>query len=163
MKKPRPTPKKKSDPEGGLTITAQVLLIPGDDKLAREELSDSNSDSTIDPKDKLFPKKEWSNRADFETTLIGIFLIYDKDGSGWLEENELKLLLVDTFRKFGIKTEVTRKEVKSLLEAVDNDRDGKISFDELVHYLPFFLNKHGVNIMSKGKRSSLGDFIGALK
>jgi hypothetical protein len=156
--------KKKAKVKAGLKKTAQNLEIPGDEgKLGKEDLSSSCSDSTIDPKDKLFPKKEMANNADFETTLISIFLMYDLDGSGFLEEDELKFLLVDTFQKFGIRREVTNHEVKSLLKEGDEDGDGKISFDELVHYLPIFLGKHGVNIMSKGKRGSLGDFIGVLK
>ncbi|XP_072240768.1 parvalbumin-7 isoform X1 [Leuresthes tenuis] len=62
-----------------------------------------------------------------------VFLVLDVDGSGFIEEEELKFVLKG-FSNDG--RDLTDDETKSFLQAADKDGDGKIGIDEfeaLVH------------------------------
>ncbi|KAF7698041.1 hypothetical protein HF521_004551 [Silurus meridionalis] len=56
-----------------------------------------------------------------------VFGIFDSDGNGFIEEDELKFFL----QMFSSGARVlTGNEIKSLLSAADDDGDGKIGIDE---------------------------------
>ncbi|XP_013890042.1 parvalbumin-7 isoform X2 [Austrofundulus limnaeus] len=62
-----------------------------------------------------------------------VFQVLDVDGSGFIEEEELKFVLKG-FSKDG--RDLTDAETKAFLQAADKDGDGKIGIDEfeaLVH------------------------------
>ncbi|XP_037553171.1 parvalbumin-7 [Nematolebias whitei] len=62
-----------------------------------------------------------------------VFQVLDVDGSGFIEEEELKFVLKG-FSKEG--RDLTDAETKAFLQAADKDGDGKIGIDEfeaLVH------------------------------
>ncbi|KAM9769142.1 parvalbumin-7 isoform 1-T1 [Menidia menidia] len=62
-----------------------------------------------------------------------VFLVLDVDGSGFIEEEELKFVLKG-FSKDG--RDLTDAETTAFLQAADKDGDGKIGIDEfeaLVH------------------------------
>lgn len=58
------------------------------------------------------------------------FEIYDVDKSGYLERDEIKKLLDDACGELGA-DEITDEQLTSVIETVDENGDGKFSFDEL--------------------------------
>lgn len=59
-----------------------------------------------------------------------VFDRFDKDKSGFLEENEIPEVLNETFKALGVKKEVTAEDVKRYMRTFDKNWDKKISFDE---------------------------------
>lgn len=58
------------------------------------------------------------------------FDAYDEDGSGFLEEQEIRRLLDDACKELGTPT-ITSEHLKKIIKVVDNNGDGKFSVDEL--------------------------------
>ena len=56
------------------------------------------------------------------------FKEYDKDGSGFIDRNELKSLLENTFKKSGLT--LSEESLSYHLQKFDSSNDGKISLDE---------------------------------
>jgi hypothetical protein len=67
--------------------------------------------------------------ADEKRALRGLFDIYDRDGSGYINDYELKGVM----QKVGRSTD--NGEAEKLLETVDPDKNGKISFEEFLFLL----------------------------
>lgn len=67
--------------------------------------------------------------ADEKRALRGLFDIYDRDGSGFINDYELKAVM----QKVGRSTD--NGEAEELLKEVDPDQNGKISFDEFLFLL----------------------------
>lgn len=59
-----------------------------------------------------------------------IFDRYDKDKSGFLEENEIPEVLKETFKVLDVQKEVTEADVKRYMRTFDRNWDKKISFEE---------------------------------
>lgn len=60
-----------------------------------------------------------------------IFLAYDKDQNATLEPNELRVLLADNL---GVPAEdITQDQLDWHFNRIDQDNDGKITFDEYVY------------------------------
>ena len=57
----------------------------------------------------------------------GLFRSYDKDGSGFLDSNELASLLTEALAKVNIKHTVSSFEAKMAMKALDKDKDGKLN------------------------------------
>jgi calcium-dependent protein kinase len=64
------------------------------------------------------------NKLENEENLYKTFQEFDKDGSGYIDEGELKLAL----KKFGMP--IDDDEVKNMIQEVDVNSDGRISYDE---------------------------------
>lgn len=62
------------------------------------------------------------SNSDLEAT----FKHFDKDASGYIDENEL----YEAMRKF--KKDITKDQVKTILNKIDSDHSGKISMDEFI-------------------------------
>ncbi|KAM4594674.1 parvalbumin-7-like isoform 1-T1 [Fundulus diaphanus] len=103
------------------------------DLLKPEEIKkalDSFAAETFDPK-KFFEMV--GMKAMSAENVKKVFLVLDVDGSGFIEEEELKFVLKG-FSKDG--RDLTDAETKAFLTAADKDGDGKIGIDEfeaLVH------------------------------
>ncbi len=61
--------------------------------------------------------------------LESTFNFYDKDKSGFIDSNEL----FDAMRKY--KKNITKQQVDIIIEKVDTDKSGKISFDGLFFFI----------------------------
>uniref|UniRef100_A0AAQ5XYN5 Parvalbumin n=3 Tax=Amphiprion TaxID=80969 RepID=A0AAQ5XYN5_AMPOC len=102
------------------------LLKPEDIKKAL----DAFAGETFDPK-KFF--EMIGMKAMSAENVKKVFQVLDVDGSGFIEEEELKFVLKG-FSKDG--RDLTDAETKAFLTAADKDGDGKIGIDEfeaLVH------------------------------
>ncbi|CAG12538.1 unnamed protein product [Tetraodon nigroviridis] len=82
------------------------------------------ADETFDPK-KFFELV--GLRAMSPESVKDVFRVLDVDGSGFIEEDELKYVLKG-FSKEG--RDLTDDETKAFLKAADKDGDGKIGIDE---------------------------------
>ena len=73
-----------------------------------------------------------------------IFNRFDADGSGFIDEAELKTLLEETYKVLGVNRTITRDDVTSYLTMVDSNRDGKISPQEYEEIVIRSLEKNGI-------------------
>jgi Ca2+-binding EF-hand superfamily protein len=67
---------------------------------------------------------------DIEDIVRKAFEIYDTDKSGYLERDEIKKLLDDACGELGA-DEITDEQLEQVIKTVDENGDGKFSFDEL--------------------------------
>ena len=68
---------------------------------------------------------------DLRNAVNAVFDAYDKDKSGTLEVDEVRLLINDALKHMGQNREVTKAEVDQFVAAVDKNSDGKIAKPEL--------------------------------
>ncbi|XP_031704472.1 guanylyl cyclase-activating protein 2-like [Anarrhichthys ocellatus] len=99
---------------------------------------DRNGDNTIDFLE-FVAALNLVFRGDLEHKLRWSFKVYDKDGSGYVDREELRSIIDSLYRiKKGSKTEtddtqLTVDEVANrILQAVDSDGDGQINLDEFI-------------------------------
>lgn len=72
-----------------------------------------------------------------------IFEVYDHDKSGYIEIQELSVMLADTYKKMGIERSIPKEEVTATLNFIDLNSDGKISLQEYVELMKkSFAMKH---------------------
>lgn len=64
-----------------------------------------------------------------------IFDVYDHDKSGYIEIQELSVMLVDTYKKMGIEKSISNEEVAATLSFIDLNADGKISLQEYIELM----------------------------
>lgn len=71
--------------------------------------------------------------------------MFDKDNNGFLEENEVPLLLKETYRIIGIHYKPTKEDIKGWMAMTDENKDGQISIEEyermIIKSLKIDLNK----------------------
>ncbi|RYH02083.1 EF-hand domain-containing protein [archaeon] len=58
------------------------------------------------------------------------FNVLDKDGDGHLTAHELREAIVQLLRR-----EFSLQEADQLVDMLDDDKDGKVSLSELLHYI----------------------------
>ena len=68
--------------------------------------------------------------AEIEEIVKKAFEIYDVDKSGTLERDEVKKLLNDACGELGADA-ITDEQLDAVISTVDENNDGKISFEEL--------------------------------
>ena len=61
---------------------------------------------------------------------LGLFNKFDKDGSGTLDRDEMK-----TFHSEMVKQKLTKHSFEKIIEDLDKNRDGKVTFNEVVEWI----------------------------
>ncbi|XP_030016015.1 guanylyl cyclase-activating protein 2-like [Sphaeramia orbicularis] len=99
---------------------------------------DKNGDNTIDFLE-FVAALNLVFRGDLEHKLRWSFKVYDKDGNGYVDKDELRSIIDSIYRvKKGPKTDINEMQltldevVDRILEAVDADGDGQITVDEFI-------------------------------
>lgn len=72
--------------------------------------------------------------------------MFDKDNSGFLTENEIPLMLQETYKDLNQNYTVTNDDVKSYMRMVDKDGDGKVTLDEFEEIVLVSLERAGIKI-----------------
>jgi serine/threonine-protein phosphatase 2B regulatory subunit len=126
----------KLDKDGSGTITAdEFLSIPelaGNPLLGRIiAIFDTNKDEEIEFNEFVNALATFTNKDDLEGKLRFVFQVYDIDNDGFISNGELFQVL-----KMMVGSNLTDVQLqnivdKTILEA-DEDKDGKISYDEFV-------------------------------
>lgn len=123
------------DLDGGGTITFQelrhVLKELGDEPTDEEIqemilLVDENGDNEIDFDEflTLMRLRMGESGEDAEQNLRDVFDVFDADGSGFIDRHEMRVLMKK------LAQDLTEEEIAQIIEAVDKDEDGEISFEE---------------------------------
>jgi Ca2+-binding EF-hand superfamily protein len=68
------------------------------------------------------------------------FIDYDLDGSGFLERPEMRRFVDDSCKEVKI-PKVSEQHLDKIINAVDTDRDGKISYAEFTELMKGMLEK----------------------
>jgi Ca2+-binding EF-hand superfamily protein len=56
-----------------------------------------------------------------------MFMQFDKDGSGQIDEEELEQMIISTYRSLGIEFSPSKEDVRDYMDQYDQDGDRKIS------------------------------------
>ena len=75
-----------------------------------------------------------------KTVIKKAFMDYDLDGSGYLERPEMRRFIDDSCREVKIPI-VSEPHLDKIINAVDSDRDGKVSFSEFTTLVQGMLEK----------------------
>jgi Ca2+-binding EF-hand superfamily protein len=67
------------------------------------------------------------------------FQVFDKDGDGFINRQELKTIL----RSLG--QNPTDDDIEQLMQTVDNGHDGRISFDEFIKIISIQIKASGLS------------------
>ena len=87
---------------------------------------DTNGDGEIDFDEflALMRLRMGESGDDAEKHLRDVFDMFDADGSGCIDRNEMRALMKK------LAQDLTEEEITQIMEEVDQDGDGEISFDE---------------------------------
>ena len=112
-----------------LTELKQVMLQLGqnpaeEDLIEMMRMADKNGDNEIDFEEFLILMQTRSVERDTEAELMEAFKLFDLDGSGDISRDELKTLMKN------LGQELTDEEIDAMIDEVDINLDGEISFDE---------------------------------
>lgn len=76
-----------------------------------------------------------------------LFRMFDRDGSGFLDEDEIPGLIIETYKAMGINNFMpSRDDVKSWLAMGDTNRDGKVSLNEYEDVVLRSLRNAGIKL-----------------
>ena len=78
---------------------------------------------------------------------VKIFLIYDEDGSGYLDDKELESFLNDFMKEMGMNLKIEKKDLEEMLKVIDEDGNGLIDIDELLYLMKLLSKKFGFLII----------------
>jgi len=68
-------------------------------------------------------------QGDPDGELVEVFSLFDKDKSGTLQEEELRMAM----KAFGER--LTDEEIEDAIQLADTTGDGVVDYDEFVHYI----------------------------
>ena len=77
---------------------------------------------------------------------MNLFVQYDVNKSGYLEEEEVPQILIDTYMTMGVDYQPTDIDVENYINLMDLDGDGKISRTEYEIFMLKALEKRGIHI-----------------
>ena len=72
--------------------------------------------------------------------------MYDSDGSGFLEREEIPKILNDTYKGMGLNIVVNPWDVDSYIKWMDENNDGKVSLPEFEKVVTKSLQARGIKI-----------------
>jgi calmodulin len=107
----------------------KALHIKVNDKKLQALLNqmDANGSGEIDFDEfKVAMAKSYFREHDRKKELEAAFKRFDSDGNGFLSMDELQSIMSNIGRH------MSRNEVKSMIQSLDSNKDGKISFDEFI-------------------------------
>ena len=112
-----------------MTELKQVMLQLGqnpsdDDLMDMIRLVDVNGDNEIDFDEFLVMMTMRADDRDTDGELLEAFKLFDLDGSGSISREELTTLMKN------LGQELTDDEIVAMIDEVDENLDGEISFDE---------------------------------
>ena len=70
--------------------------------------------------------------------------MFDKDRSGYLTEDEIPGILIETYKEMGQSFNPTKDDIRSWMQMSDANRDGRVSLDEFEHLVITSLLKCGI-------------------
>lgn len=93
-------------------------------------------------------KKQYTQQAQRQLDVAErIFKEIDNDNSGYLEHDEVKLLMQKTYKIMGMDNyQPSREDIESYIRMTDVDNDGKITLDELQAMIIDSLRKAGIQV-----------------
>ena len=74
-----------------------------------------------------------SNQKNIRKVAKELFNRFDKDKSGFIEQDELRELLITVSKQLNLPI-LTEKEIEEGLKQLDNNNDGKLQFDEFLKF-----------------------------
>ena len=121
--------------EAGNVLRAMRKELKASEREIKEVLrqADINRDGTIDLKEYYETMKKSNDRNLIYRALVRrsqdrkLFEKFDKDGNGYITEDELKLLLEERYC-----ADVSDDLVEQKLNDVDKDSDGRIDYEEFI-------------------------------
>lgn len=78
----------------------------------------------------LFPRKQPEPQQKYLEQVRRVFRKFDLDGNGFIDGEELKLLMEETYNGLGIKKTISNEDVAHYLKLIDTNGDGKVSLQE---------------------------------
>ena len=100
---------------------------PTDDEVHEMiELVDENGDGEVDFDEflTLMRLRMGESGDDAERNLYDVFKTFDADGSGFIDRHEMRSLMKK------LAQDLTEEEITQIMDEVDQDDDGEISFEE---------------------------------
>jgi calmodulin len=106
----------------------KALDIKVDDRTLQGLLKqmDVNGSGEIDFEEFKIAMAKTYFRRQSKPDLEAAFKKYDADGNGFLSMDEIQNIMSNMGRH------MTRNEIKSMIQSLDSNNDGKLSFDEFV-------------------------------
>lgn len=75
-----------------------------------------------------------------------IFEKYDKDRSGQLGADEIRPMMIDTYKALNANYNPTEKDIRKYIEMIDKDGDGEISLPEYEVFILKALKKRNMKV-----------------
>lgn len=84
-----------------------------------------------------------------------LFKMFDTSGDGNLGKDEVRLLLIETYKQMGMHDfNPTKEDVDSFMELVDSNQDGNVTLEDYEMYIIRSLKEAGIKIEEESMRLS---------